>query len=990
MSGFDAAGSDPETVAALERLVVAACEHFEGAWRVGGRPAIEPYLEGLGPAERTAVLRELIALEVELRAGEGDRPKQEEYANRFPDDTQVVAAAFASLQEATAMYAPTEGTLTGPSEGIEPLATTPGATGDRSRYRILRPHAGGGLGLVSVALDTELNREVAFKQIRESRADDPKSRARFLLEAEVTGNLEHPGIVPVYGLGHDAAGRPYYAMRFIKGESLEDAIKASRGPQTLDLGPAARSLTFRRLLQRFNAVCDAMDYAHSRGVLHGDLKPSNVMLGRYGETLVVDWGLARPVKRHKDLLWESPEASLEPPRGAGATRQGDVMGTPSFMSPEQALGRLDELGPTSDVYSLGATLYYLLTGREPFVGKSLEDVLRRVRAGKFEPPRRADPAAPAALEAVCLKAMALRPQDRYRTARALAADIENWLADQPVSAYREPVRHLIARWSRRHQARFQAVLVASVVVTLLSLAAAMLIVLARNDREVAYTKEREAHTRANESARLARQQVARLLFEQATGDLAAGATSRGWLRLAYALRQAADAGDRPLERAIRLEIGSRLTPARIPRTTLDLEAPIRSLVFSRDGTTVAAADAAGSVHQVPVAGGNKPAVTTRLGAVNALAYSRDGLRLFIATADGRIHLADAVTGHLEDRALDCGTPVVALGSAADLPHLFALTAGWEVHSWDLKTLRRVGKTTILTPPEIEVSHSRNPTFNVPFDASGKGLDPPGATPPGFPSIRRSGRDYLVRLSGIDVIEVGYTGEPFIHEYKINNEIDLVSVVFDPGPGILVTRSVEGVAQVWKCPFRPYTPHEPIVIRGGQHFTLSDSFQSHLSIETPIVSLQGPTDGATVRRLPGGRLAFRLDTEGKAYVMDLGTGKFIGPGVGPRPKVVSIASSPGGKHLATGDMDGGVKVWRVPVAVSESVERIDLSIHLWLDARLRDRPMPIISDPQFTRIESFGKFERTSISDPALQSLSLGERFDMERQVIALGGRLTFD
>ena len=167
------------------------------------------------------------------------------------------------------------------------------ATSDGQRFRVLRPHARGGLGAVFVALDAELHREVALKQILDEHADDPTSRQRFLQEAEVTGGLEHPGIVPVYGLGAYADGRPYYAMRFIRGESLKEAIDRFRADASLKNNPGRRSLELHKLLRRFTDVCNAIAYAHSRGVLHRDIKPGNVIVGKHGETLVVDWGLAK-------------------------------------------------------------------------------------------------------------------------------------------------------------------------------------------------------------------------------------------------------------------------------------------------------------------------------------------------------------------------------------------------------------------------------------------------------------------------------------------------------------------------------------------------------------------------------------------------------------------------------------------------------------------------------------------------------------------------
>jgi tRNA A-37 threonylcarbamoyl transferase component Bud32 len=335
------------------------------------------------------------------------------------------------------------------------------------RYRILRPHARGGLGEVFVAEDTELHRQVALKEIQAEHAHDPHRRGRFLLEAEITGGLEHPGVVPVYGLGQFTDGRPFYAMRFVKGDNLKEAIDRFHRAGTAGRDPGERRLELRQLLGRFVDVCQAVAYAHSRGVLHRDLKPGNIMLGKYGETLVVDWGLAKAVGRPEGA-GAGEEATLRPSSGSGegATQAGSAVGTPAYMSPEQAEGRLDQLGPATDIYGLGATLYALLTGQAPFPGREHGDVLAKVRRGQIIPPRRLQPAVPVALEAICLKAMALRPQDRYATALELAADVEHWLADEPVAAYREPLAARLGRWARRHPARVAAAAAAFLVALL--------------------------------------------------------------------------------------------------------------------------------------------------------------------------------------------------------------------------------------------------------------------------------------------------------------------------------------------------------------------------------------------------------------------------------------------------------------------------------------------------------------------------------------------
>ncbi|HVC94968.1 MAG TPA: serine/threonine-protein kinase, partial [Pirellulales bacterium] len=409
-----------------------------------------------------------------------------------------------------------------------PARTLGAPTSAAGRFRILRSHAKGGLGEVFVAHDGELNRDVAVKQIQQ-HADASASRARFLLEAEITGGLEHPGVVPVYGLGTDADGRPFYAMRFIQGESLKEAIKrfhGRRSQRTIRNPQSFASLEFRKLLGSFIDVCNAIEYAHSRGFLHRDLKPDNVMLGKFGETLVVDWGLAKPIEPGRDHDPPAKEieialaSGLPPGQATGATSptvMGSAVGTPPFMSPEQAEGRLDRIGRASDVYSLGATLYYLLTGFVPFNEPGVLRLLERVKRGEFSHPREANRAVPSALDAIALRAMALDPAQRYSSARALADDLERWLADEPVSAHRATWSERLARRARRHRRGVQAATAALLVITIVSVVATVMIRAAKRDLEHEHALVKtalQAETEAKEQARKAIDNYVHLVTEE--------------------------------------------------------------------------------------------------------------------------------------------------------------------------------------------------------------------------------------------------------------------------------------------------------------------------------------------------------------------------------------------------------------------------------------------------------------------------------------------
>ncbi|MCB9931797.1 MAG: protein kinase [Planctomycetes bacterium] len=320
--------------------------------------------------------------------------------------------------------------------------------GKKKRYSVIREIARGGMGKVIEVEDNDLRRSVALKVLRKEMLDRKDLVERFLEEAQITGQLEHPNIVPVHEIGVDGRGNLYFTMKLVEGEELSSIIKRLRKNDP----SAQQAYPISRLVDIFIKVCEGVAFAHSRGVIHRDLKPANIMVGRFGEVQIMDWGVAKIVGRKEDTADREVRSDRQDD-DAARTMAGSILGTPSYMSPEQARGEVNTMGPESDVFSLGVILYELLCLATPWTAQTSAQVLDQVKNFEPEPPtkRAPDRKIPPELDQLAMKCIIKQPHKRLRGAQELIDNLHAWQEGGTLAAVEYSLGQLIGKWISRHK-----------------------------------------------------------------------------------------------------------------------------------------------------------------------------------------------------------------------------------------------------------------------------------------------------------------------------------------------------------------------------------------------------------------------------------------------------------------------------------------------------------------------------------------------------------
>lgn len=727
---------------------------------------------------------------------------------------------------------------------------------DPRRYDVIGEFARGGLGRILEVYDRRLGRLVALKELLAGRRDDE----RFLREALVTARLQHPAIVPVHDIGRWPTGEPFYAMKKVAGCSLRQVLAEAH---TLDDRLA--------LLPHVIAVAEAMAYAHSHRVIHRDLKPDNVLIGSFGETVVIDWGLAKDLRVEEEVV---DDAAPEPLTDGHLTHVGAVLGTPAYMSPEQACGQL--VDERTDVYALGALLYEVLAGAPPYQGSSVDEVLQKVRTASVPPVERCQPEVPPDLAAIVRKAMAAQPEKRYPTAAGLVEDLWRFQTGRLVSAHHYSPATLLRRWLKRYRLPVAVATLALLVLAAIAAWSVQRIVAARIEAEAA---RHAAERRANQ-----------LLLSQARGVLERDPTEvLAWLR-SYP-----DTGeDWDTLRALAIEAWSQgVAHDVLPHNgffafAADVRGQRQQWIGARDGQTL-------EMHDVDTG-----ALTERIvhqGQVYRVAVSAAGHILAVRNLNGdgvtihdRVHATRRVLRHPE-------APVTEFALSPDGRWLASADAAgtlllWPIEGGAARVLSRSGRPVLSidfsgdarwllpifeAPAPLrlwEVASSREVQLSEPSGVSAAVVSPDGT---------------LVACGREDGTVVLWTSVGGLRRVLGTHSGRVTDVAFSPGGRVVASIGKDGLVQVWSV----LSGERRLV---GYH-------------RGPLATLQFSPDGHQLA-------AAGPDGEVRLWQWERGETRVLGRSM---MRVLELMFSPDGRYLAAMGEDRTARLYSIEGAMHREVQ-----------------------------------------------------------------------
>jgi len=902
--------------------VNAAAIRFEQEWKKGTRPRIEHFLAEVDESRCPLLLEELLRVERELLEREGAELDAEEYRRRFPESAALIDAVFGLQPPQSAATGPRhpgpDATTTGPiTPGGHANGDPEPAPGTRVRYfgdyELIREIGRGAMGIVYKARQISLNRPVALKMIRSAALATDDELRRFQNEAEAIALLDHPHIVPILEVGNHEHQR-YFSMKLIGGSSLDKKL----ADYVTDPKSAASLL---------KKAAEAVHHAHQRGILHRDLKPANILLDEHGNPVVTDFGLAKRVVGDSEL-----------------THSGTIVGTPAYMSPEQASGRRGAVTTSSDVYGLGAILYALLTGRAPFGGDSIEETLEQVRQSAPAPPSRINPRTPRDLEVICLKCLEKDPSRRYASAQALAEDLGRFLLGEPITGRPTGMLERGWLWCRRNPwlaGAFGSAAAALVAVAVLSALYARGQAKSRTDI-AAFAKDLKNSLDDSEalgkklqtSLATSNQRLAALHFERGQIAFKKGQTGQGLLWMIETWRSAVAAGDPGWKRTARANLAAWQSHHVGLKAVFSHQDAVWAVAFSPDGKAVLTGSADNTARLWDAATG-KPIgqPLAHKGAVNAVAFSPDGKAILTGSADGTARLWDAATGKPIGTRLMHDGRVTAVAFGPDGKAI--LTGSWDktARLWDAATGKPIGpplehqnwvRAVAFSPDgKVVITGSRDNTARLWDATAGKPIGPPlehkshvcaVAFSPDGKTVLTGSKDNTARLWDATA------GKPIGPPLKHQNEVQ--AVAFSPDGKVVITGGLDNTARLWDAtagkPIGPPLEHQSIVCAvafspdGKTVLTGSNDNTARLWDVTAGKPIGPPLEHQNwvqaVAFSPDGKNVLTGSRDNTARLWDAATGKPVGPPLAHKDQVWAVAFSPDGKAVLTGSRDNTARLW----------------------------------------------------------------------------------